>query len=78
MNINEVLIIDDKEVAIFKSRRMDPNYIVVSYLYKHEYYHNITISLRTHKIDRTRLFRKDIKHIQSFNEFQQSYPEYFI
>lgn len=78
MNTNEVLIIDNCSLAIFKYRRMDAAYITVDFLFCSERCNGATISIHTHKIDRTRLFRKDIKHLQSFSEFQQHYPEYFI
>jgi len=78
VNTNEVLIIDNRSLAIFKYRRMDATYITVDFLFCSERCNGDTISIHTHKIERTRLFRKDIKHIHSFSEFQQYYPEYFI
>ena len=70
-----VVIAFDNSLGIAVGTKMDPNYIVVNLLLPHAAEH---VVVHKSHLSYTLLTAPDIRHITSFSEFQQTYPEYFI
>ena len=70
-----VVIYNNSWLGVAVGTKMDPNYIVVNLLLPQQQEH--VVAHKSH-LFYTSLTTPDIRHITSFGEFQQTYPEYFI
>ena len=62
-------------VGITIGTKMDPNYIVVNLIFPSTQEHVVS---HKNNLTFTSLLPSDLDGITSFDEFQQTYPEYFI
>ena len=62
-------------VGIAIGTKMDPNYIVVNLIFPNAQEH---VVLYRNNLTFTSLLTSDLEGITTFDEFQQTYPEYFI
>ena len=69
-----IVIYNNNWLGVAVGTKMDPNYIVVNLLLPHQ----DRVVIHKNHLSYTSLTSSDIRHITSFGEFQQTYPEYFI
>ena len=62
-------------VGIAIGTKMDPNYIVVNLIFPSNQDH---VVVHKNNLILTSLLPSDLDGITTFDEFQQTYPEYFI
>ena len=70
-----VVVAFDSSIGIAVGTKMDQNYIVVDLLLSYPQEHAV---VHKNHLFYTSLTASDIRRITSFDEFQQTYPEYFI
>ena len=70
-----IVLFHNSAVGIAIGTKMDPNYIVVNLIFPSPQEH---IVLLKDDLTFTSLLPSDLDGITTFNEFQQTYPEYFI
>ena len=70
-----IVLFNDNAVGIAIGTKMDLNYIVVNLLFPSPYEHLV---FHKDNLTFTSLLPSDLDGITAFDEFQQTYPEYFI
>ena len=67
--------IGETAVGIFKGTKMDPNYVVIDIILPRRVSGSVVYKPRLTFLPLT---TSDLTGITSFDQFQQTYPEYFI